>query len=100
MYGGKERGFRPYVYISESHAGRRGVVLAFWSRLLEVPVPRLKFILLKGRPKKVYENHESYYGVCALRVRKGTNLKYRILGLIKACKEHAGVAQMVGAQHS
>lgn len=80
--------FRPYVYISEIHKGREKIILKFWSDYLQIP--RKQFhdvIFLKGRPKKVYENHNLYYGVIALRVRRGTELKYRILGLIEACKE-------------
>ncbi len=92
--------FNPYIYISEIHTHRKQDIVRFWSRTLKLPQSQFHTVFLKGRSKKVYENHNSYYGVCALRVRKGTNLKYRILGLIKACKENVGVAQMVGAQHS
>ena|SRR3989338_333236 len=90
--------FRPYIYISEIHRGREEKIIKFWSKYLGLP--RVYFhdiIFIKGRPKKVYENHNSYYGVVALRVRRGTGLKYRILGLLKACKEDVGVAQLVGA---
>ena len=95
-----KKDFNPYIYISESHMHRRQDIVHFWSKALKLPQSQFHIVFLKGRTKKVYENHNSYYGVCALRVRKGTNLKYRILGLIKACKENVGVAQMVGAQHS
>ena len=98
--GVKKEDFNPYIYISEVHASRGKVIIRFWGKLLGLPMSRFKLIVLKGRPKKVYENHNSYYGVCALQVLKSTNLKYRILGLIKACKENTGVAQLVGAQHS
>lgn len=80
--------FRPYVYVSEIHKGREEAILKFWSTYLNIPRKQfLDIIFLKGRPKKVYENYDMYYGVIALRVRRGTELKYRILGLIKACKD-------------
>lgn len=85
--------FRPYVFISEHHKPRAGKVLQFWSDLLDIPKDQFaKMVFLKGRPKKIYENHDSYYGVLSLRVRKCADLKYSILGLIKTCKERAGVA--------
>ena len=90
--------FQPYIFISETHRMREKVIMRFWSRYLHISARQFApIIFLKGRPKKIYENHNSYYGVVALRVRKGKSLKYLILGLIKACKEKAGVAQLVRA---
>ena len=90
--------FRPYIFISETHKTRKRIILHFWSRYLDIPKNQFaKIVFLKGRPKKIYENHNSYYGVLALRVRRSKTLKYRILGLIKVCKERAGVAQLVRA---
>lgn len=50
-------------------------------------IPKLQFkspIYIPQKTKKLYENHDNYYGVVALRVIKSTNLKYRIQGLISA----------------
>lgn len=92
---------RPYLYIREVHKPRVNKILQFWSNFLSLPKEQFPVIIyIKNKHKKVYENHDSYYGVIALRVRAGTELKYKILGLIKACKEEAGVAQMVRASHS
>ena len=78
--------FRPYVFISQMHKKREQAILKFWSHHLDIPISQFhNVIFLKGRPKKVYENHDSYYGTLALRVRRSTSLKYKILGLIKAC---------------
>lgn len=91
---------RPRVFINSIHASRMGAVHAFWSRFLNIP--RSQFarpVLIKRVNKKVYENHESYYGILALRIRKATDLKYRILGLIDALAT-AEVAQVVRASHS
>jgi predicted XRE-type DNA-binding protein len=76
--------FRPYIFISEVHKDRSDRILSYWSTHLDIPIAQFNNItFLKGRRSKVYENHDSYYGIVALRVRRGTNLKYRILGLIK-----------------
>ena len=77
--------FRPQVFINHIHRARGGVVLNYWSELLGIPQPQFrKTVFIKTKNKKVYENHDSYYGVLALRIRKGTNLKYRILGYLNA----------------
>lgn len=78
--------FRPYVYVSAHHHDRANDIVKFWSTELRIKVEYFKIILLKNRPKKRYENHDNYYGVIHLRVRKSTDLKYRILGLIDACR--------------
>ena len=77
---------------------REKIVLKFWSGLLGLPDHQFrKVVFIKVKNKKVYENHNSYYGVLALRVRKGTSPKYLALGLIEECKANAGVAQVVRA---
>lgn len=80
--------FRPYIYISEIHKNRALAITAFWSSYLDIPEIQFKdIIFLKNRPKKIYENHDVYYGVVSLRIKKGTDLKYKILGLIEGCKK-------------
>jgi hypothetical protein len=79
--------FRPRVFINEIHKPRIKKVLNFWSDLLELPIEQFgNPVLLKMKQKKVYENHDKYYGVLSLGVRKGSDLKYRILGLINAMR--------------
>lgn len=80
--------FNPYVYISETHKEREEEILTYWSEFLQIPLGQFhKVIFLKNKPKKKYENHDAYFGVVSLRVRRGTDLKYRILGLIDGCKK-------------
>lgn len=77
--------FSPRVFINHVHRSRERQILTFWSELLGIPSKQFgRTVFLNINSKKVYENHNSYYGVLALRVRKGTALKYRILGLIEA----------------
>lgn len=80
----KKEDFRPYVYISEAHRSRESVIMKYWVKVLDIPPRQFKTpIYLAQKPKQKYENHDSYYGVVALRVVKSTNLKYRILALLE-----------------
>ena len=83
----KKEEFMPCVFINEMHRPRITKVMNFWSSLLNLPKRQFSNpVFLKMKQKKVYENYDSYFGVLALRVSKGTNLKYKILGLIDALK--------------
>lgn len=94
------RDLRPRVFINHIHDSRIDIVRKFWSRYLKIPEGQFgRTILIKRTNKKVYENHDTYYGVLALRVRRATDLKYKILGLIDALAD-AEVAQVVRASHS
>lgn len=76
--------FRPYVYISAHHKYREKVIMSYWENALKLPKSQFKSpIFLKQKNKKAYENHETYYGVVALRILKSTHLKYRILSLLE-----------------
>lgn len=76
--------FMPRISIMESHKDRIGEVLSFWSTLLGLEIVQFgNPTFLKSSRKKAYDNHNSYFGVLRLGVRKGTRLKYRILGLIQ-----------------
>ncbi len=91
---------RPRIFINHIHVPRINKVREFWSRYLKIPKKQFaRTILIKRANKKVYENHDTYYGVLALRVRRATDLKYKILGLIDALAD-AEVAQVVRASHS
>jgi hypothetical protein len=79
--------FRPYVYISESHKQRSSEIITYWSTLLDIPKAHFKGPFYTSvTNKKQYKNHDTHFGVLALRVQKGTHLKYRIQGLISTCK--------------
>lgn len=91
---------RPRIFINHIHAFRVDVIRKYWSRYLKIPERQFaNTTLIKRANKKVYENHDSYYGVLMLRVSKATDLKYKILGLIDALAD-AEVAQVVRASHS
>ena len=63
------------------------MVLNFWKKLLHLRNSQFrKPYYVNTKVSKVYDNYENYYGICRLIVRKGKNIKYRMLGLIKALK--------------
>lgn len=81
--------FIPRVAINEMHKPRIGKVLRFWSNLLRLPRSQFRStFFIKNIQKKVYENYDNYFGTLVLRVRKSTNLKYKILGLIEGIKNN------------
>jgi len=83
----RDEDFMPRIFINETHRPRIRKVILYWSKLLTLPIVQFgNPILLKGRPKKIYENHDSYYGMLSLRIHRSTNLKYHVLGLISAMK--------------
>lgn len=75
----------PRIFINETHEPRAEIVLKFWSELLKLPPEQFrKTVFIKHNQKKLYENHNLYYGTLHLGVRNSKALKYRISGLIEA----------------
>jgi len=75
------------IQINRVHKKRIKKVLNFWKNLLKLRHSQIrKPYFVNTKISKVYENYEDYYGVCRLFVRKSKNLKYKMLGLIKAMK--------------
>lgn len=80
--------FMPRIAINDMHKPRADRVLKFWSNLLKLPETQFgNTTFLKIKNKKIYENYDSYYGVMSLRIRRSSELKYRILGLIEALRD-------------
>lgn len=77
------------IQINRVHEKRIKKVLSFWQNLLKLRYSQIrKPYFVNTKISKVYENYEDYYGVCRLLVRKSKNLKYKMLGLIKAMKSN------------
>lgn len=88
--------FMPRVFISDIHRDREQVLLEYWAKVLNLPHGQFKKTIFLNNGKKIYENRDMYYGVLALRISKGTNIKYRILAQIDRLAEvshKAGVVQ-------
>ncbi|MDE1875005.1 MAG: helix-turn-helix domain-containing protein [Patescibacteria group bacterium] len=82
-FGVRRDEFMPRLFIVASHKDRAEEVLKFWSSLLGLPTAQFgRPIFLKSVQKKQYENREGYLGVLGLGVRNGTDLKYKLIGLI------------------
>lgn len=99
------------IMINEIHVDRMDKVAEFWSELLKIPSSLFAVTFIHTKQKKVYENHDSHYGVLSLRVKKGTFIKYKVLALIEALilentnkykhsNPYVGVAKLVKAPHS
>ena len=75
------------IQINQIHKPRIGVILNFWKNLLRLEDEQIrKPYFVSTKSKKIYKNFNNYYGICKLIVRKSTNLKYIMLGFIKAIK--------------
>lgn len=75
------------VQINKIHEKRIGVVLNFWKNLLILREEQIrKPYFVRTKTNKVYENYDTYFGVCRLIVSRSSQLKYRMNGLIKALK--------------
>jgi len=86
-FGLRKDDFMPRIFINHIHRERIEDVLKFWANLLELPIEQFGTpVLLKIKNRKRYENHNSYYGVLNLKIRKSAQLKYRIWGLLSALK--------------
>lgn len=87
VYSIEKLDFVPRVRINTVHKHRIDKVLKFWSSLLELPLDQFKTTsFIHSKNKKIYENHDDYYGVLDLRVRKSSDLLYQIFGQINAFK--------------
>ena len=75
------------VSINNQHSDRTIEVVNYWSTVTNVPYSQFtKTSLLHIHSKKNYENSTTHFGTLRVKVRKGTNLRRRILGSIKAIK--------------
>jgi hypothetical protein len=76
--------FNPYITLTVLHRNREEIIKKFWAKKLGLPLAQIrKVFYIKSTNKKVYENHDLYYGTVALRIRRGSELKYLIRGLLK-----------------
>jgi len=75
------------IQINRIHEPRIKIILSFWKNLLGLSKEQLrKPYYVDTKVSKIYDNYDSYYGICRLSVRRGMNLKYRMLGLIQSMK--------------
>lgn len=80
-----EQDFKCVIGINDVHKYRIGDVEKYWSKTTGIKLSQF------GKPsykhvknKKVYENFEDHFGTLMVRIKRSTNLNYRILGMIEA----------------
>lgn len=72
------------VEINGIHKPRESLVKSYWSNYLDIPLSQFrKTSFSKIKSKKIYANHNNYYGTLIVRVVKPARFYYRILGLIE-----------------
>lgn len=78
-----------HVSINEDHKERIKVVEKHWSEITGISLSDFTSVSYKKvKNKKFYENFNHHYGTLFLKVKKGTNLNYEILGYIKGLKKN------------
>lgn len=78
----------PSILINEIHKNRVHQVEQYWSDLLNIPLTQFtKTVFIKAKNKKIYKNFQDHYGTLIVSVRKGSNLRHKINGLIAALSQ-------------
>jgi len=72
------------VSINQVHREREREVIRYWKKLLSVSSSQFtKTSFVKTEVKKRYANHDNYYGILRVKVKRGSMLKQRILGSLE-----------------
>ncbi len=70
------------VIVNQIHRNRAEVIKKYWSRVTGVRVNQFnKTVFIKSKSKKVYENLNEHFGTLTIRVKKSSDLQYKIMGL-------------------
>lgn len=73
------------VSINAQHSDRIAEVERYWSKLTHIPLKQFtKSSLIKTTTKRVFSDRSTHFGTLRIKVRRGTNLRRRILGSIAA----------------
>ena len=73
------------IFINEMHRSREEKVKQFWRAFLGAPLVRFRnTVFLKLQQKKIYENHDNYFGTFRIALLKSRLKYYRMMGLIEA----------------
>lgn len=97
--------FTLQILINKIHQSRASEVEQYWSNLLRIPRTQFtKTTFIKTKNKKIYKNFQDHYGTLIVSVRKGSDLRHKINGLITALSKNfvnrAGVVQLARTPHS
>ena len=76
------------VSINNIHKYRIGDVERYWSKTAKVPLSQFsKTSLITVVNKKQYTNKKEHFGTLRIKVRRGTNIRRKILGAIEQLKK-------------
>ncbi|HRY62599.1 MAG TPA: hypothetical protein P5056_02425 [Candidatus Paceibacterota bacterium] len=87
IYNVQKKAIMPKIAINETHRDREKIVLKYWSNLLGIPLGQFRNTSFnKTKIKKIYDNHDKYFGTMSIRVEKSNQLWYKILTSIDIIK--------------
>lgn len=87
IFGIAKKDFILRVSVNSQHSSRVEVIQKFWSDTTGVPLSQFsKISLIKVSARKIYTNTNQHWGTLRVKVRRGTDLRRRILGSIEAFK--------------
>lgn len=70
------------IHINEIHKNRESIIINFWKKYLKTDTQHFtKVRYAKILPKKKYENHDDFFGTMDFRIKKSTNLLYKLNAL-------------------
>ncbi len=85
IYGVEKENLILRVSINQLHNKRELVVVSYWSKVTKIPKSQFtKTSFIKTASKKRYLNHNEHFGTLRVKVRRGADLRRRILGSINA----------------
>lgn len=83
IWGIKKDRFGLSVGINVIHKGRDEEVKDYWSKITKIPKSQFtKTTFIKAKNKKIYKNFSSHYGTLTIKIRKGSDIYYQMMGLI------------------
>jgi transcriptional regulator with XRE-family HTH domain len=83
FYGISASDIRCSILINESHKNREDLLKNFWSRYLGVSLDNFTPIrYTRSSTKKIYENHDNYFGTFSFRINKSSVIMYKISALM------------------
>ena len=87
IFGIKNNEITAYIGINKIHKERIKEVENFWSKVIGIPKEQFtKTTLIEAKNQKNYSNFSNHYGTVTIKIRKSSDLYYRIMGLIEGLK--------------
>ncbi len=75
------------ISINNQHVLRERKIINYWSKVTGIPATQFtKTSFIKVSSKKIYIDPENHFGTLRIKVRRGTELRRRVLGSIASLK--------------